>query len=125
MLFRSRFICSYPLELSCSMIGKSENIAFREEYVIPQLLLQWIREKERFDGIKYRSCSSREGDVINRGASFNIVLPTKKFRKDGLCENLTGMITVSTPCILKIENDERKKMDKISFNKIKDDYMKI
>lgn len=121
-----RFICSYPLELSCSIIGKSENIAFREEYAIPQLLLQWVREKERFDGIKYRSCSSVEGDVINRGASFNIVLPTKKFRKDGLCENLTGMIKVSSPYIFKIGNDERKMMDRIPFeNSIKDDYMKI
>lgn len=85
-----------PLRAACSVEVKYKDDTFKEEYIIPQLLLQWVRENQEFDGIKYKSSVSAEGEV-NKLCGHDIVLPTKKFRKDGLCELLTKQVEVATP----------------------------
>lgn len=58
----------YPLILACSFIRNNRNEPFAAEYIIPQLLMQWARQKffEQTDkysdliGIRYFSCKSNE-----------------------------------------------------------------
>lgn len=87
---------SMPLRAACSVEVKYKDDTFKEEYIMPQLLLQWVRENKEFDGIKYQSSVSAKGKV-NYLCGHDIVMPTTKFRKDGLCEVLTKQIEVATP----------------------------
>lgn len=87
------YIITYPLAAACSMKVAKRNRKFVEEYVIPQIFMQWIRENESFDGVRYKS--SLNTNLVQGMGAINIALPVKAFRADGLCENLTSKIAVS------------------------------
>ena len=87
------YIITYPLVASCSLIVKDRNQKYIAEYIVPQLLMQWIREKDEYDGVIYKSSLNSN---LNKGmGAFNIALPVKEFREDGLCENLTKKLLIS------------------------------
>jgi hypothetical protein len=100
------YIITYPLAAACSIKVKDRGDKFVEEYAIPQMLMNWIREHGSHDGIRYKS-SLNTTLVLGMGA-VNVALPVKKFRDDGLCESLTSKITVSDIAYLDV-NDEFKK----------------
>jgi hypothetical protein len=71
---RSSYISWYPLIAACSYIRMSKTDPFAAEYIIPQLLLQWIRNKYRQNelfGIRYFSCASERASEMG----FNYVFP--------------------------------------------------
>ena len=76
-----KHICTYPLRAACSVVTKYPNAVFKEEYIIPQLLLQWVAHDDYFDGIRYESCSSHE--EVKSMDGHNIVLVSKSFDEDG------------------------------------------
>ena len=53
--FLLRYIMIYPIAAACSVKVKDRNTKFVEEYVFPQLFMQWIRETDEFDGVRYKS----------------------------------------------------------------------
>ncbi|MCL2152799.1 MAG: hypothetical protein FWH57_07565 [Oscillospiraceae bacterium] len=87
------YILTYPLAAACSMRAKQRNNKFVEEYVIPQMFMQWIRESDEFDGVRYKS--SLYTNLVEGMGAVNIALPVKAFRPDGLCKKLTSSILVS------------------------------
>lgn len=87
------YIVTYPLMAACSMKVKNRGNKFTEEYVIPQMLMEWVRESKYFDGIAYKS--SLYNNLAKGIYATNIVLPVKEFREDGLCKNLTSKISIS------------------------------
>lgn len=87
------YIVTYPLMAACSMKVKNRGNKFVEEYVIPQMLMEWVRESKYFDGIAYKS--SLYNNLAKSIYATNIVLPVKEFREDGLCKNLTSKISIS------------------------------
>jgi len=87
------YIITYPLAAACSIKVKQRNNKFVEEYVIPQLFMQWIRESDSFDGIRYKS--SLHSNLVRGMGAVNVALPVKEFRADGLCKNLTSKISIS------------------------------
>lgn len=88
-----RYIITYPLMAACSIKVKDRGNKFVEEYVFPQLLMQWIRESDDIDGVSYKS--SLNTDLVSAFGASNVALPVKKFREDGLDEKLTNNILVS------------------------------
>ena len=103
------YIITYPLAAACSIKVKDRGDKFVEEYVIPQMLMNWIRETSKFDGIRYKS--SLNTTLVQGMGAINIGLPVKKFRDDGLCENLTSKISVSDIGYMDV-NEEFKKYQK-------------
>lgn len=87
------YIITYPIAISCSLKVEKRDDAFVEEYIIPQMLMQWIRNSNKFDGIIYKS--SLNTTLIEGIYANNIVLPTKEFRDSGLDKGLTENIKVS------------------------------
>lgn len=69
-----KHIYSYPLRAACSVVVEHIGKSFIEEYIMPQMLLQWVLNDKDFDGIKYESCSSSD-DVKSMGGH-NLVLIT-------------------------------------------------
>ena len=76
-----KHICTYPLRAACSVMVQYPDASFKEEYIIPQLLLQWVAHDDDFDGIRYESCSPH--DEVKSMGGHNIVLVSKSFDADG------------------------------------------
>lgn len=82
---RSAFLLWYPLIAACSFIRTNKNDPFAAEYIIPQLLMQWVRgeinaDDEDYDqliGIRYFSCASVKASDMG----FNYVFPTSGRQK--------------------------------------------
>ena len=93
-----KYICTYPLRAACSIVVEHPGSRFIEEYIMPQLLLQWVLNDEDFDGIKYESCSS--SDEVRSLGGHNMVLVTSKFDKDGFDVNLRSSIKIGEPAVI-------------------------
>ncbi|AEG61729.1 hypothetical protein [Desulforamulus ruminis] len=100
------YIITYPLAAACSIKVKDRGDRFVEEYVIPQMFMNWIRENGGYDGIRYKS--SLNTTLVQGMGAVNIALPVKKFRDDGLCESLTSKIAVSDIAYLDVNEDFKK-----------------
>lgn len=106
-----KHICIYPLRAACSVIVEHPGASFIEEYIIPQLLVQWIINKPNIIGIKYESCSS-DDEVMSLRSSYNVILITKEFDSEGYDLFLRKNVLVSSPCLYMIDT----KNDKIASN---------
>lgn len=78
---RTAYLLWYPLIAACSYIRVNKDDPFAAEYIIPQLLMQWVRmegesnhssEYDQLIGIRYFSCAS----VKSSDMGFNYVFPT-------------------------------------------------
>lgn len=70
-----RYLKIYPLILACSFVNQSGKVPYKQEYIIPQMLMQWVqRNNSRIQGIEYFTCV----DISMRTSewcAYNIVIP--------------------------------------------------
>ena len=73
---RKSYLLWYPLIAACSFIRAYKSDPFAPEYVIPQLLMQWLRnwnkDNRKLFGLRYFSCASKRASDMG----FNYVFPT-------------------------------------------------
>lgn len=85
------YIMVWPLIFASSIKVSNTNDDFKPEYIIPQMLLQYVRENSQIDGICYQTThidfknSQAEGDFLN------YVIPVKTISDTGLCTLLSEM----------------------------------
>jgi len=88
------YILVYPIICAChSKISYIEaysgEVKFKSEYIIPQLMMQWYRERKLLvDGIRYLSCTA---ESKFKGVTFdkhNFVIPVDECLETGLCPSL-------------------------------------
>lgn len=82
------YIMTWPLIACCSVKVKNHSDTFKPEYIIPQLLLQWIRSNDKLDGIRYKSNHIDSELYKQKGELYNIVLPVKEILSSGHCQKL-------------------------------------
>lgn len=99
------YVLWYPLIAACSYIRVNKADPFAAEYIIPQLLMQWVRSQMRENlqqgggklvGIRYFSCAS----VRASNMGLNYVFPTSGGWSSGkgpYCPVLTRAFQVSKP----------------------------
>jgi hypothetical protein len=86
-----RFFMTFPLIMCCSVKVKDTSDTFKPEYIIPQLLLQWIRNNDEIlDGIQYKSTHITSKFFNENSELINIVLPVKTSNKNGICKKLAS-----------------------------------
>lgn len=90
-----KYLYTYPLRAACSVTVEHRDGRFKEEYIIPQLLFQWIRKDKDFYGVKYESC--KFSDEVRRFGGYNLVLLTKDFDEDGYDKFLRNNVKISIP----------------------------
>ena len=100
-LTKMAYICLMPLIYACSFRKKNDSTPFTQEYIIPNLLMQWIsrRGKSNIVGIAYRS--TKMVRTNNGDKSINVVLPPKvtyqqTITKD-FCPKLIKMFKLTPP----------------------------
>lgn len=95
----SAYLYWYPLIAACSFIRVNKNDPFAAEYIIPQLLMQWVRnesEDEKLIGIRYFSCASERISELG----FNYVFPVsgeKDFCYNKYCKVLANVFKLTNP----------------------------
>jgi hypothetical protein len=99
MLF---YITLFPLTLACSICVNNHKAIFKPEYVIPQLLLQFIKDDSSLDGIKYSSTKVDYSTLVNVSA-YNYVFPVKRIFNKGFCPDLSSIFQITAPTSLEIE----------------------
>ena len=53
----TRYLKSYPLILASSFVNQSGKVPYKQEYIIPQMLMQWVqRNYSKVQGISYFTC---------------------------------------------------------------------
>ena len=85
----------WPLILACSIRAFDRKLPFIPEYVLPQLLLQYVTSENRFDGISYLS-TNVEPESIDDSKCINFVFPAKEV--DGeYCAHLASLFHLTRP----------------------------
>jgi hypothetical protein len=93
-LLTAQVIC-WPILAACSI--KVKNLApFKPEYVIPQLVLQWLTAETKMDGVRYFSTQIKP--YANDPASVaNFVFPARKIKPTGHCSLLASKFELCDP----------------------------
>lgn len=101
---RGSYLLWYPLIAACSYIRVNKQDPFAAEYIIPQLLMQWVRcemgekrtEYDQLIGIRYFSCASEKASEMG----FDYVFPTSGIPKSSnlpYCAVLSKAFKLSNP----------------------------
>ena len=104
---RASYLLWYPLIAACSYIRVNKKDPFAAEYIIPQLLMQWVRCEivskrdvedgyNQLIGIRYFSCASEKASEMG----FNYVFPTSGKQKSPdlpYCSVLARSFYLSNP----------------------------
>lgn len=100
--FLFRYLTIFPLIIACTIKVKHPAGNFKPEYIIPQLLLQYVSKNDEIDGIKFPSTKVNYSKLTEVEA-YNYVFPVKKVASRGLCEELTNTFHSTEPTSLEIE----------------------
>lgn len=88
------YVVLWPLMAACSIRVKNPNDSFKPEYIIPQLLLQWIRHSS-FDGICYFSTKVKKYTMRNYGFYKNFAFPVQDQKSEGYCSKLRDKFIIT------------------------------
>ena len=93
-----RYLTIYPLVLACSFVNANGGTPFKQEYIIPQMLMQWVcRHKRKCNGISYFSCMDDSAMPLKWNA-YNVALPAMgSYDKNGYSCDLQEWFSWSKP----------------------------
>jgi len=83
-----KYLMIWPLVFACSVRVRNYEDDFKPEYIIPQLLLQWVRKDYRIDGISYQTTHIDFKNSLCEGEFLNLAIPVKENKTRGLCSEL-------------------------------------
>jgi hypothetical protein len=83
-----KYLITWPLIIACSVKVLNPSDTFKSEYIIPQLLLQWVRMNRDIDAIKYSSTHIDYSNIEDLKDLYNIVMPVKDNKDKGYCNHL-------------------------------------
>lgn len=98
-----RCLKMYPLVLACSFTNANGKAPFKQEYIIPQMLMQWVhRNKDKYNGISYFSCIDMRSEK-SVWSAYNLVLPAlPPYDDDGLSLALKKHFNWSMPTYVRV-----------------------
>ena len=85
-----RFLNTIPLKIACSIPVHDLEASFKEEYVIPQILLLSCIGNKYVDGIAYTSTRRDEQISSDISLHHNYVFPVQKVDDRGYCTTLAS-----------------------------------
>lgn len=96
------YLALWPLIIACNYLKKHNNASFIQEYIVPNLLMQWISRNINSNyiiGIAYRSTKLPANTDSEKGV--NIVLPPKARYEDmkgyDFCPELSDLFEFTPP----------------------------
>ncbi|MFZ0687529.1 MAG: hypothetical protein WAM89_18450 [Terriglobales bacterium] len=99
-LFNDATIASYlicwPLIAACSVRVFHPSMPFKPEYIVPQLLLQYLRNETNLDGLRYFSTRIDQHEH-SPWAAMNYVFPVQEQVTHGYCPRLREKFCLTAP----------------------------
>jgi len=92
-----RYFMTWPLIAACSIKVQNREDTFKPEYIIPQILLQWISNNREVDAVTYQTTNIDFKNVSTRGNLTNTVFPVLTNRNSGLCPELKRNFKITEP----------------------------
>lgn len=76
--FVIRYLILYPLVIGCSFVNHGGKVSYKQEYIIPQMLMQWVqRNNEIVQGVSYFTCLDIEM-MPKEYCGYNLAIPIMK-----------------------------------------------
>jgi hypothetical protein len=98
------YIIKWPLIFCCSIKVLNTDATFKPEYIIPQYLLDWVRQNKRLNAIKYFSVKTHLNQDNDYSKFVNIVFPVQEIKDTGYCSHLSSSFAYTNPrCFADIE----------------------
>lgn len=124
------YIVMYPLLMACSYNRAFNGSSFNIEYIIPNLLLQWIsKEKSNVSGISY--FSTKTPQLRHSKIGINFVFPPERtsVKLNGICSKLRGYFHLTKPIswqlINTIDSTEKSDIESMEcFNNVDEGFVK-
>lgn len=91
--FAEQLFFILPLLAMCSVTARKNDGDFTEEYVIPQMLMAWLRSNSTFIGVRYYSDSSNALVRNNRG--HNVAIPVRDENNAGYSSEICSLFEFS------------------------------
>jgi hypothetical protein len=86
----------WPLIMACHIKVQHRNGSFKPEYIIPQIVLQWVRQSDAFEGVCYASTHIRQ--MFDYGpVQWNFVFPSREKHQTGFCPRLAAEFELTEP----------------------------
>jgi len=113
-VFLEQSLLNWPLAFACSIQAKYPNANFKEEYIIPQMLMQWCKATLDVDGVKYLSTIEGDEKYKNlRPRLISIAIPIKSISNKGYCPEITKLFQCTPPKnIYSYKHLKKKKLSK-------------
>jgi len=92
----SGYLTCWPLLAACSVRVLHPGMPFVPEYIVPQLLLQYLRNETELDGLRYFSTHVDQYEA-SPWAAMNYVFPVQEQAASGYCPKLRDKLVLSTP----------------------------
>jgi len=89
------YIRCWPLLAACSVKVFDDQASFKPEYIVPQLLLQRVRDEGKLDGIRFSSTHIDLNSVNSKGKFYNLVIPVKDLKDKGHCDSLNSLFKMT------------------------------
>lgn len=94
-LITANAVC-WPILAACSMKVKISDAPFKPEYIVSQLLLQWLTMETKLDGLRY--FSTRVDEYLNDPTpQANFIFPVRSNKPAGYCDDLVSRFEVTSP----------------------------
>lgn len=97
-----RYLALFPLFIACSIKTSQITGSFKPEYIIPQMLLQYIATRDIVDGIMFPS-TKVDYNSIKEVPAYNYVFPVKSVAEKGYCAELINIFEMTEPTSLESE----------------------
>lgn len=86
----------WPLLAACSIKVRYPKANFKPEYIIPQLLLQWLTSETNLDGVRYFTTKTLRHFTDPMSVA-NFAFPVRTTKPSGYCDELAKKFMLSKP----------------------------
>ena len=107
-----------PVVIACSFPTRNQDAKFNDEYIIPNLLLQWTLKNDMVNGIRFSSVQYFNKDFNER--LINYVLPPVSVRNN-YCEKLKSFFEVTPPQLFAVLTYGPNVDDLVAYQTVKGD----
>ncbi|MDY3553748.1 RES domain-containing protein [Gemmata sp. JC717] len=94
--FLTTHVILWPLMALCSIPVLHRSAPFKPEYILPQIVLQWVSKNHKFDGVCYFSTHVAAVTRLPLPPC-NIIFPARGFKARGRCEWLRERFKMTEP----------------------------
>lgn len=98
-----RYLSLFPLSIACSIRTKSNTDTFKPEYIIPQLLLQFVISLDNVpvNGIMFPSTKVKYSKIQNVPA-YNFIFPVRNVNGQEYCSDLVRQFALTAPTSIEL-----------------------